>query len=315
MPHHVEQIRRPVAVQQLCADSDAAGVLASELVGRHDVTLSGAGGYRRNLLSRAAIDRRLPAIPVEQARNLCCAVVVLEPGTMVTAWGVCLMAADDREPQERPGELPRRVPGASRLVPAAASPQGAMPIAPGWAGQLPKRAPGASAIQAPPQSLRRPRLPEPLTRQASATARPSPAALASSAAKLLSGVTAAANTAAPAATAGTGTAGTGKQRANRRTAPARMWHLAGLLIAVLLVAAAVLIVMAAGHSPAVGAGRADRPGYSIRGVIGVASSTVRPTVHRRSCDRRTASGSTARASSPAAPAGNVIRYVTCTLAR
>lgn len=143
-------------------------------------------------LSRAAIDRRLPAIPVELPRKLCCA-VVLEP-----AWGVCLMAADNREPQEWPGELPRRVPAASRPMPTAAGPQGAMPVAPGRAGQLPKRAPGRSAIQAPPESLRRPRLPEPLTRQAGATARPSPEALASSAGKLLSGVTAAASTAAPA---------------------------------------------------------------------------------------------------------------------
>ena len=48
--------------------------------------------------------------------------------------------------------------------------------------------------------------------------------------------------------------------------------------------------------------------YSMRVVIGVGSSTVRPTVHRRSCDFRTASGSTARAlSTHASPAGNVTR--------
>ena len=38
--------------------------------------------------------------------------------------------------------------------------------------------------------------------------------------------------------------------------------------------------------------------YSTRAMIGVPSSTVRPTVHSRSCDLRTASGSIARAASP-----------------
>src|ERR1700758_761148 len=135
------------------------------------------------------------------------------------------MAMDDREPhQERPGELPRRVPGVngrtpgqirrgylpipgapsspatatvSDSVPAQGTdpsvsnpdktprPQPPKPLAPA-AGQLPKRAPGASAIQSPPEALRRPRLPEPLSPDSMAAARPSPTSLASSAAKLLS---------------------------------------------------------------------------------------------------------------------------------
>ena len=45
----------------------------------------------------------------------------------------------------------------------------------------------------------------------------------------------------------------------------------------------------------------------MRVAIGVGISTVRPTVHSRSDDCRTASGSTARALSPSAPEGNETR--------
>lgn len=44
--------------------------------------------------------------------------------------------------------------------------------------------------------------------------------------------------------------------------------------------------------------------------MGVPSSTVRLTVHSRSCDFCTASGSSARALSPCSPSGNLIRKVT-----
>ena len=57
--------------------------------------------------------------------------------------------------------------------------------------ELPRRAPGASPIQDPPKALLRPRLPEPLSRESMASASPSPTALASSAAKLLSATAAA----------------------------------------------------------------------------------------------------------------------------
>src|SRR4029077_17458308 len=50
--------------------------------------------------------------------------------------------------------------------------------------------------------------------------------------------------------------------------------------------------------------------YSIRSAIGVPSSTVRVTVHSRSCDFRTASGSSALALSPSSPSGNRVRKVT-----
>ena len=53
-----------------------------------------------------------------------------------------------------------------------------------------------------------------------------------------------------------------------------------------------------------------RRGYSIRSAMGVPSSTVRDTVHSRSCDFRTASGSSALALSPCSPPGNLIRKVT-----
>src|SRR5215469_4079985 len=139
------------------------------------------------------------------------------------------MAMDDREPQqEQPGELPRRVPGVNRRTPGqvrrgylpipeppsppmtatdadsvpAAGPERSVsklnvpaqalppkPIAPAT-GKLPKRAPGASAIQSPPETLRRPRLPESLKMESIAGTRPSPAALAYSAAKLLNAVVA-----------------------------------------------------------------------------------------------------------------------------
>ena len=148
----------------------------------------------------AAKDRRLSAIPVERLSKLCCCC----PGTGRIGgapWG-CRMAVDDREPhQERPGELPRRVPGVNGRTPGQIR-RGYLPIpdapssdpsatdvdlvtAAGPAGELPKRAPGTSAIQSPPEHLRRPRLPEPLSRESMATARPSPTSLASSAAKLL----------------------------------------------------------------------------------------------------------------------------------
>jgi len=58
---------------------------------------------------------------------------------------------------------------------------------------------------------------------------------------------------------------------------------------------------------ATGASSSTSSFYSMRSVIGVGSSTVRPTVHSRSCDCRTASGRTARALSPASPAGNLTR--------
>ena len=45
-------------------------------------------------------------------------------------------------------------------------------------------------------------------------------------------------------------------------------------------------------------------------LIGVPSSTVRPTVHSWSCERCTACGSTSRAASPAAPSANVTWNVT-----
>src|SRR5262245_12409712 len=48
----------------------------------------------------------------------------------------------------------------------------------------------------------------------------------------------------------------------------------------------------------------------IRVAIGVPSSTVLPTVHHRSCDLRTASGSSARALSPASPLGKASSNVT-----
>ena len=50
--------------------------------------------------------------------------------------------------------------------------------------------------------------------------------------------------------------------------------------------------------------------YSIRSAMGVPSSTVRDTVHSRSCDFRTASGSSSLALSPSSPSGNLIRKVT-----
>jgi hypothetical protein len=50
-------------------------------------------------------------------------------------------------------------------------------------------------------------------------------------------------------------------------------------------------------------------GYSIL-VMGVPVSTVRPTVHSRSCDFLTTSGKMARAWSPSTPPGNAIRKVT-----
>ena len=50
--------------------------------------------------------------------------------------------------------------------------------------------------------------------------------------------------------------------------------------------------------------------YSIRSAMGVPSSTVRDTVHSRSCDFRTASGSNSLALSPSSPSGNLIRKVT-----
>jgi hypothetical protein len=135
------------------------------------------------------------------------------------------VAVEDREPQqERPGELPRRVPGVHGRTPGQIR-RGYLPIpgapssgttatdadsvpakGPGLsvstpeapaqvlspkpqapaAGPLPRRAPGASAIQSPPETLRRPRLPEPLSRESMSAAQPSPTSLASSAAKLLS---------------------------------------------------------------------------------------------------------------------------------
>jgi hypothetical protein len=48
------------------------------------------------------------------------------------------------------------------------------------------------------------------------------------------------------------------------------------------------------------------PRYTILVVIGVPVSTVRPTVHSRSCDLLTTSGKMARAWSPSAPPGNAI---------
>ena len=50
--------------------------------------------------------------------------------------------------------------------------------------------------------------------------------------------------------------------------------------------------------------------HSIRVATGVPISTVRDTVHSRSCDFFTASGSSARALSPCSPSGNLIRKVT-----
>ncbi len=116
----------------------------------------------------------------------CC----LSTGCAVSrARGVWRMAEDHREPQERPGGLPRRVPGANGRPPGqvrrgflpvrparqedtAAAP--AQPDAPGQpdtpdrrtpgqpdaprpvaAGQLPRRAPGASDIHTPPRRARR----------------------------------------------------------------------------------------------------------------------------------------------------------------
>ena len=48
------------------------------------------------------------------------------------------------------------------------------------------------------------------------------------------------------------------------------------------------------------------PRYPILVLIGVPVSTVRPTVHSRSCDLATTSGKMARASSPPAPPGKAI---------
>src|SRR6266568_2425615 len=63
------------------------------------------------------------------------------------------------------------------------------------------------------------------------------------------------------------------------------------------------------------ASRARRHRYSMRVAIGVPTSMVRPTVQSLSCDLRTTSGSTARASPPAAVSGNAIRNVTTISAR
>src|SRR5579875_58344 len=55
--------------------------------------------------------------------------------------------------------------------------------------------------------------------------------------------------------------------------------------------------------------------YSILVATGVPGSTVRLTVHSRSCDRRTAPGSSARAASPCSPSGNLTWKVTTIPAR
>jgi len=197
------------------------------------------------------------------------------------------MAVDDREPhQERPDELPRRVPGVNGRTPGQIR-RGYLPI-PGT--------PSPAAIQSPPETAQRPRLPEPLSAESMATARPSPTALASSAAKLLSGTAAAAAPPVPAARptsppgrvppqlatlpgivppatvspsgtppppvvaqpADTSAAqpaqpGT-KQRTTPKARPARRWRLAGFLIVVAVVTVVVVITLGIRHSPAVTAG-------------------------------------------------------------
>lgn len=205
------------------------------------------------------------------------------------------MAEDDREPQERCGGLPRRVPGVNGRTPGQIR-----------RGYLPMPETDTSEIHTPKRPARRPlsvisptrqstpgsspsQLPaEPVTPTADA---PSPAAIASSAAKLLRAAAAsnrAALTAAaaeelatrtqrrvvplpqpsraaaqappsPATVPPAVTSGAPPARARpepSRAGSARRWQLAGLLLAIAVVASSVAITMAVRRSPAAGTGQA-----------------------------------------------------------
>jgi len=222
------------------------------------------------------------------------------------------MAVDDRESPDESGELPRRIPGANGRTPGQIR-RGYLPI-PGPAGlvrraqaasavsvtetdqtearvevpvpaveQLPRRAPGGSPIQTPQKELRRHQLPQPLSRESMAAPSPSPTALASSAAKLLTATAAPPEVASlPRSTSPSGTppppadSQIADQQATRpsqslpgqRTArlarPARRWRIAGVLIAVVAMAGVALITLGFRHSPATKTGAARAPNSDTR---------------------------------------------------
>jgi hypothetical protein len=215
------------------------------------------------------------------------------------------MAEDHREPQERPGGLPRRIPGALGRTPGQVR-RGYLPVSP--------PDPAAAAAPAVPDAIPEPDpVPELATPIAPA---PSPTAMASSAAKLL-GATPESDRTALTSAAAQELANLTRQRVvplqspasppqarapgsaplpagpaavppatvlpaavppaavppiavpRRRARSARRWQLTGMLLALALVAGSVAIALATRHSPAASA-RRSTPGSGSR-QIGAAS--------------------------------------------
>lgn len=195
------------------------------------------------------------------------------------------MAEDSDPPPERSAALPRRVPGAAGLTPAqvrrgylpSRAPESGAPqtppkprdrarsAPPRTGGSLPQRSPGTSAIQ--PPRVSRPAASGPdatpeadSAPEANSTEPPSPADFAASAALLLGATRPAAGEALnfnsasgqapPPATPRTEVSPATTRHKGRALHPGRRWRLAGIVIALVLVAAVVAIVELSRHGPA-----------------------------------------------------------------